>query len=116
MSRKSVIERLINYEEPIEVLEKDLKGISWDSETELVVLSAKHLRHMIQLLKAGKITNNTIEQWANLIEGREDIGFEDEDVKNIIFEIANPVLYGAIDSGKIEKYYNMLSGDKTKNG
>lgn len=31
---------------------------------------------------------------ANLIECREDIGYEDEILQEIIFELANPCLYG----------------------
>ena len=110
MKRQIILNKLINYEEPIEVLQKNLKGISWDCDTDLVLLETKHLKQMFSLFTAGKIRESILEEWANLIEGREDIGFENDDIKNIVFELANPILYGDINLGKVENYYNALRG------
>ena len=41
--------------------------------------------------------NSSIEKWANIIECREDLDFENEELKEIIETIANPILYGELD-------------------
>ena len=108
MKRKEILNNLINYGEPIEDLKKYLEGISWDCDTELVLLKSKHLKQMFSLFITEKIKENILEDWANLIEGREDIGFENDNIKNIIFELANPVLYGDITLDKVKNYNDIL--------
>ncbi len=42
----------------------------------------------------------TLTEWANIIEGREDIHFDEscfKDVKQFIFDLANPDLQGAFN-------------------
>lgn len=38
----------------------------------------------------NEISIKELNEWANVIEMRDDIGFEDEEVKQLIFELANP--------------------------
>jgi hypothetical protein len=43
----------------------------------------------------GELTTADAEQWANAVEGRDDIGFEqgyEELLRTFVFEVANPVL------------------------
>ena len=112
MKRKKILNDLINYRKSIDDLKKNLKDVSWDSDTELVVLKSKHLKQMFKLFITGKIKENVLEEWANLIEGREDIRFENDDIKNIIFKLANPVLYGGINLDKVREYNNILESQE----
>jgi hypothetical protein len=50
----------------------------------------------------GKISSQELEDWANLIESRDDIGFDSKKLQDIIFKLANPILYGKIDN--IQKF------------
>ena len=55
-----------------------------------------------------KISFLELEEWANLIECREDIGFEDEKTQEMIFKLANPYLYGKLDEKQVLSYLNEL--------
>lgn len=37
-----------------------------------------------------------MEEWANAIEFRDDIDFENEEIKEFVFELANPEINGVI--------------------
>ena len=57
---------------------------------------------MIEILrrfKSGGLDAEDVENWANAIEGRDDIGFGDDNygiLKEVIFSLANPGLKGAL--------------------
>jgi hypothetical protein len=88
--RKNILLSLINYSKKLEEIKKELLGLPWDSDEELVFISCLTL---FNVLNKG-ISEAELEEWANLIEGREDIGFIDN-TQEIIFEIANPTLYNS---------------------
>jgi RNAse (barnase) inhibitor barstar len=101
--RKSVVEALLNRSRPLAEIRAELGQFPWDSEP-LVQLTREHVGNVLRAFLAGEIDALSIEDWANLIEMRDDIGFEDEDedaddfehgdLRNAIFVLANPVLYG----------------------
>ena len=107
--RKEILNKLINFDESIGDLKKYLKKLCWDSDEELIIMRNQHLVHIFDLFSKGKIDINMLEEWANLIEGREDIGFQDETLKEIIFELSNPVLFGDINDMKIEYYKDKMT-------
>lgn len=93
--RKKVLESLLNFEKPINQIQADLKSFPWDSNVELVLLSKYHLINIFKGYLGGFITNNDMESWANIIEGRDDIGFESKNeqlLREVIHDLANPLL------------------------
>lgn len=89
----NILKSLINFSKPIDVLEKEVFGLRWDSEIELVEIQKSHLDNIENRLKSGEIKESEVETWANLIECREDIKFENEIVKELIEKLANPTLF-----------------------
>lgn len=80
---------------PIHIISDELNKFGWDSDEELVNLTRQHILNALKRYQEEKVNGADIEEWANLIEGREDIGREDsyEDVINIVLnELANPYL------------------------
>ena len=108
---------LVHFKNNIDTLKNMLSQIGFDSETELVSMSRDDIAEILQRSLDKKISFLELEEWANLIECREDIGFEDEKTQEMIFKLANPYLYGKLDEKQVLSYLNELDekcGDKYK--
>ena len=108
---------LIHFKNNIDTLRNMLSQIGFDSETELVSMSRDNIVEILQRSLDKKISFLELEEWANLIECREDIDFEDEKTQEMIFKLANPYLYGKLDEKEVLSYLNELDekcGDKYK--
>ena len=108
---------LVHFKNNIDTLKNMLSQIGFDSEIELVSMSRDDIVEILQRSLDKKISFLELEEWANLIECREDIGFEDEKTQEMIFKLANPYLYGKLDEKQVLSYLNELDekcGDKYK--
>ena len=101
---------LVHFKNNIDTLRNMLSQIGFDSETELVYMSRDDMVEILQRSLDKKISFLELEEWANLIECREDIGFEDEKTQEMIFKLANPYLYGELDEKQVLSYLNELKG------
>ena len=101
---------LVHFKNNIDTLKNMLSQIGFDSETELVSMSRDDIAEILQRSLDKKISFLEIEEWANLIECREDIDFEDEKTQEMIFKLANPYLYGKLDEKQVLSYLNELKG------
>ena len=108
---------LVHFKNNIDTLRNMLSQIGFDSETELVSMSRDDIVKILQRSLDKKISFLELEEWANLIECREDIGFEDKKTQEMVFKLANPYLYGKLDEKQVLSYLNELDekcGDKYK--
>ena len=115
--KTSILLDLVHFKNDIDTLKNMLSQIGFDSETELVSMSRDNIVEILQRSLDKKISFLELEEWANLIECREDIGFEDEKTQEMIFKLANPYLYGKLDEKQVLSYLNELDkkcGDKYK--
>ena len=115
--KTSILLDLVHFTNNIDTLKNMLSQIGFDSETELVSMSRDDMAEILQRSLDKKISFLELEDWANLIECREDIGFEDEKTQEMIFKLANPYLYGKLDEKQVLSYLNELDekcGDKYK--
>ena len=101
MAKIYILLNLINFAKDISAIKRDLAKIGFDSESELVTITKNTIANILNRVIDKEISYELLEEWANLIECREDIGYEDEILQEIIFELANPCLYGEIDERKI---------------
>lgn len=72
-----------------------VKQFSWDSKVELIVLTRIDAQRLLGEYLEGKLSADSVEEWANAVEGREDIGLETGSqalLKNFVFELANPYI------------------------
>jgi hypothetical protein len=116
-NKASILLDLLHFKNNIDTLRNMLSQIDFDSETELVSMSRDDIVEILQRSLDKKISFLGLEEWANLIECREDIGFDDEKTQEMIFKLANPYLYGKLDEGHVLSYLNELDekcGDKYK--
>ena len=108
---------LVHFKNNIDTLRNMLSQIGFDSETELVYMSRDDMVEILQRSLDKKISFLELEEWANLIECREDIGFEDKKTQEMVFKLANPYLYGELYEKQVLSYLNELDkkcGDKYK--
>ena len=101
MAKIDILLNLINFAKDMSAIKRDLAKIGFNSELELVTITKNTIANILNRVIDKEISYELLEEWANLIECREDIGYEDEILQEIIFELANPCLYGEIDERKI---------------
>ncbi len=110
-SRASVLNSLLRLDRPPSELAAMLSGVEWDSDRPLVELSRRGMRDVLKAAAFGKIPAAHIESWADLIEGREDIGREPGSealLNEALFELANPALSGAAIDALVQKWLRRL--------
>jgi hypothetical protein len=110
--RTNALLALLSFDRPLEVLLRDLHRISWESETELVVLQGSQIQAVLERYISGDLSSRAVEDWANAIETREDVGFTTSDLKDIIFELANPEICAKIAPGLAENLIARIDGNQ----
>lgn len=95
-NRQEVLKALIELSAPLEKLTASVTSIGWDPDSNnLVELNRSHILKILNRYLSSELSEQEIEQWANLLEGREDIRFEyknDQWIRQVIHELANPLL------------------------
>jgi hypothetical protein len=111
MKRTDILNNLISFSNPVKDLGNQLTDLNWDYDGEPVVLRGVQIENILLRFLAGDLNAIELEEWANLIEGREDITFEvehEEAIKDVIYCLANPILQGEITNSlcvKLLKYF-----------
>ncbi len=108
-SRIEILKDLLKLNGDIYIIQSELAQYKWDNEEPLITLKIDDLKNIFSKFNAGLITSKLIEQWANTIEGRDDIDFEKDVLKEIIYELANPILFGNIDDQKVYELGKVLN-------
>ena len=92
-TRRQVLNDLLDFQSPLDLLRGRVRALSWDSDVDEVELTPAHVLHVLSEVEAGKLSLNDVCSWAELIESREDIGFSERSVdalRQFVFEAANP--------------------------
>ncbi len=110
-SRKSCLSNLLNIEKDVRQLKEELSHFPWDAPEELIVLERGHLEKAINKYLIGQLEENDLVDWANLIELREDIGYEAEYedlLKDLIFRLANPEINDGLNKTQLRSDLQLL--------
>jgi hypothetical protein len=92
-NRASLLARVVRYELPIEDTLALLRAYGWDSNEEVVVLTAADAVQILERYLGGDITARQVEHWAELLEMRVDVGYEERcsaELRRLLFLLANP--------------------------
>jgi hypothetical protein len=92
-NRIKVLNNLLFFDKDIKDIKVELSKFNWDSPNELIVCNGDVILNVLHKYLNDEISSDDIEEWANLIESREDIGFINNKIQEIIFELANPLLF-----------------------
>lgn len=110
-NRIETLNNLVSYSKPLHLLSNELSNYSWDYTELPVILTTKHLSNILKRCILGDISVLEVENWANLIECREDLDYEElnyERIEEIIFRLANPELEGDLNMSIVKKIAESL--------
>ena len=91
-ARKLILQDILNFEGDIRDLKKELDKYPFDSKYPLIIINSKTVCAILKKTISGIISFDDLEEWANIVECRDDVDFENENIQEIIFELANPEL------------------------
>lgn len=100
-SRLETLQALVSGDGSIERLQSELSAFNFDSEP-LVTLRVDHLVDLLSRFVEGEISGGYVEEWANLLEVRDDVDFDptfEAEIKQIVHDLANTTLSGPLDKG-----------------
>jgi hypothetical protein len=112
LDRRRILRSLVELDGPLVTVLRDLSGLPWDSDAELVTLRPVHLVDILDRFKSGALSAEDVEGWANAIEAREDIRLEAENrgtLKEAIYDLANPTLQGSLTTEVAQRWLERLS-------
>jgi len=87
---------LVEFMGDLEEISNSLSRFPWDSDDELVKLESRHLESALSRYLSGELCASSLEKWANLIECRDDIDYEE--FAEQIRVLANPIITEEISS------------------
>ena len=112
-NREELLKRLVEFRGPPKPILDDLQSFGWDWDEEpLVVLSASHFRAVFSRFLSGEIDAEQLEEWAENLESREDVGFNAQQeviLKDLLYRLGNPTMIEPITVELIEGFQNGLS-------
>ena len=115
--RTQYLRDLISLPSSLEEISERLRKYPWDCDGELVVMTGNDAARILERLKSRSISVELVAEWANLIECREDIGYESssgELLIDIIFYFANLEINGGYDSAVCDEFLDKLNRQNGK--
>ena len=103
--RKALLERLIALEEPLKPIQEALTKFKWDCEA-LVCLTPSHIADILRRYLDGAISADVVEDWADTVELRDDIGFQaphESLIREVVYQLASPLLTRPLNFLKAQK-------------
>ena len=111
--RVKALRDLIEIREPIAAAVSHLRRFPWDCDAELVTLTGSDLIRVLDRYLQGDLSNTDVEEWAEALEGRDDVGYEpqlSDTLKQIIFELANPLLTTPVEPARAHQWKQSVGG------
>lgn len=112
MDRLDVLRDLVAFNKPVRDLSDLLGKFGWDYEGQSLTIVASQIQDVLKRFLAGEYSVQDLEDWANLIECREDLEFEEkrhDEIADVIYRLANPALEGKITSECCEALLDALT-------
>jgi hypothetical protein len=110
-TRSQALNDLLQYNQPMDWINAALKNFPWDSDAIHAVLTRAHITTVLQRYLDGTLFENQVEAWANAVEGRDDIAWEEgyeELLQETIHQLANPILTFPLTQNDAQKMNAIL--------
>ncbi len=108
-SRTDILKDLLYFKGNLPSLREELSQYPWDTEEAYLLMTKKHFLNVISRCLKDEISLQDLEVWANLIECRDDLDFENEELQEIVFELASPEINGAITRERLHEIIKNIS-------
>lgn len=92
MSRSAALSALVKVSIPVPDAISNLAQFPWDSDSDLIVVSLGDFIEVLSRFVRGELAEADVEAWANALECREDIGYANSTARELLHELANPLL------------------------
>ena len=112
-SRALAVKRILELSGATSALREDISRFPFDSEVELGFVTSMHAVSVLNRYLQSEISAQTVEEWANLIEGRDDIGFRDDaegKLSQVMHALANPITEGLLTPEQARLWVEQLHG------
>jgi hypothetical protein len=107
--RENILSDLVHLRRSLADIRRELSRYPWDFEKPMVIISKQDFLNVLKKCSDGLISFEDLENWADAIELRDDIGFETDEMLEIIFELANPDINGQLSKERLEEMIKELS-------
>ena len=102
-TRKEVLTDLVCFKKDLLSIKNELSQYPFDSAVTIIIINRDQLCYILKQCVEGRISYKELENWANIVECRDDVGFEETEIKAIIFELANPEINGKITEDRLKQ-------------
>ena len=106
--RTEIVKDIVSFKGNLNLLQAELSKYPWDLEEPIFQITNQDILNVIDKTITNDISFMELEDWANLIECRDDFSFEKEELQEIIFQLANPLLYGGITDNLLKNLKDTL--------
>lgn len=106
-NRRRILSDVLNFSYSWPVLAERLRSVPVSQDLPLVVVSPEHVVATLNKFLGGELTALDVEEWANILEMREDIGCSG-DTKEAVWELANPLLTQALNESGARRIISRL--------
>lgn len=90
INRKNMLQDLVEFRKHPTEMHAALTTFEWDSDVELIQLERQHITAVLEKYILGEFTSEEIEDWASLVECRDDVNYAE--VAEILHILANPAI------------------------
>jgi hypothetical protein len=108
--RIEIAKDIISLNGDVNKLHEELSQYPWDIEVPIVHITNFDVLNILNKAVSGQLSFVELEDWANVIECRDDFSFESEGLQEIIFQLANPLLHGGMSHHMVDKLIQELQG------
>jgi len=91
-SRKEILNDLAHLNGNLNELENELLQYPWDISEPLLIFRKVDFYNLLNKFLNDEIDLDKLYIWTNLVECRDDFIFEEERIKEIVFDLANAVI------------------------
>ena len=106
--RKQILMDIVSLNGNLSTLKEELANYQWDSKVPVLNILNQDLVNVFKRCIDDRISLENLVAMANIIECRDDIEFQNEEMQEVIFELANPEINGEITKEKLQKIINEL--------
>ncbi len=111
-TRIDLVRALVEFSRPLDAIEPLLREFDWDYAGNAVELHRSHVVEVLNRYLNRELIASDVERWANLLEGRDDVSFEETSaalIQESLHELANPDLTFALSQPRAKSFIDKLS-------
>jgi hypothetical protein len=115
--RAEILHELVRFEKPSGPLMRELQSFGWDwaEEAPLLILKKEDLLRIIDRFLAHEISAEQLHEWAENLEVREDVAFDEKEsdlIDSVFFRIAVPEIHEQLTQESVGRMRAELSSKK----